>query len=250
RARDDVVVSGNKLGEVHAVGVLDIRDFQRARAVFGRDVDGETNVHVISHDAERLAAILRESMVQRQIRFHGFHDGPGDDVREAQLVAALQSALAVDGIAVFFDDANRNLTLRSGDRNGQTRGHVFCDAGGGAAQRDKLIGGSDGFRFRFRGKLGGLGYLGGTGRSGRLRLHCRTRFLGRGGGRGGFAAWGFGLQRLAFGWYSLRRFLAGWLGNVTAGRFGNITCHGCLGNNRSAQVRRRSITSRRRFAVF
>ena len=63
-ARDNVVVGRHELREVHAVGILDVRNFQRARAIFRRDVDRQADIHLRTDDAETLIAVLREGVVQ------------------------------------------------------------------------------------------------------------------------------------------------------------------------------------------
>ena len=61
--------------------------------------------------------------------FACFHDGPGDELGEAQLSPTLQRTLLVDEVAVFFNHPDRNLALRGRGRYGQARRHIFRDAG-------------------------------------------------------------------------------------------------------------------------
>ena len=68
---------------------------------------------------------------------------------EAQFAFALQRPLLVDGIAVFFDNPDRNLALRSSDRNGETGHHILSNTGRGTTQWDELIAGSGGLDILF-----------------------------------------------------------------------------------------------------
>ncbi len=111
RPRHDVIVRGNELGEVHPISVLDIRHFQGPRAVLGRDVDGEAQIYLAAHDAKRLAAVFGIRMVQPGVGLERLDDCPGDQLCEAQLPPAFQRPVFIDEIAIFFDDANRNLPL-------------------------------------------------------------------------------------------------------------------------------------------
>ena len=103
-AGNDVVVSRDKLREAHAVRVLDVRNHQRAGAIFAGDVHCQSDVHLSSNDAEWLPLVFGESMVQRRIGFQRLDDGPGNQVSEAELALALQRALLVDRVAILFDN--------------------------------------------------------------------------------------------------------------------------------------------------
>ena len=121
------------------------------------DVDRKTDVDLAAHDAKDLAAVFGVGVIQARIGFDGLDNGPGDEVREAELAFALQRALLVDEVAVFFNNANRNLALRGGDRNRQTGSHVLGNAGGGAANRNELIAGAGDAGIQLCGRGGFLG---------------------------------------------------------------------------------------------
>ncbi len=78
-------------------------------------------------------------MIQAGIGFDGSDDGPRDEMGKAEFAFALEGALLVDKITIFFDDADRNLALRGGHGDGQAGRHVLGNAGGRATNRNELI---------------------------------------------------------------------------------------------------------------
>ena len=140
-ARDEIVERSEVLGEGHLARVPDVGDEETAGAVLARDVDRDTEVDFLLDDAEQLArGVGCEGVIQRRIGLDGFHDGPSNEMRVGNLALVEQRAVVIDETPVLVDDLDRDDALRGGQRDGRAQGHVFGNAGSGAAQRHEFFG--------------------------------------------------------------------------------------------------------------
>jgi hypothetical protein len=119
-------------------------------AVLAGDVHGDAEVDLAAHHAVRRAAELGVGVVDARQSFQGAHDGPGREMRVADLRFAVQLAHLVQQTAILVDHFHRDGALRSGRRHSQAEGHVLGDAQRRAFQRHKLIGGAQGEGWRRR----------------------------------------------------------------------------------------------------
>ncbi len=155
-AAHQVVEGRDVCWEIDLAGVFDIRDQQIAPAVFAGHIDGDTQIDVSAHDAERLTGFFRVSVIQPRKIFERAHDRPADDVGVGNFGLAQQRAVVIDDAPVFVDHFYRDRPLRSRERDGQTHVHVVGDAGRSAAHGHPLFAGR-----AFYGCRDGFGYLGG-----------------------------------------------------------------------------------------
>jgi hypothetical protein len=150
-ARYQVVEGVQVFLEIERAGVSDIRRHETAGAVLAGDVDGDPEIHLGLHHAERLAVLFGIGMIQSGPFAQSPDDGPPDEVRVGHLAAPEESSVVVDDAPVFVHHLDGDGALGSGQRNGDAGGHVFGDAGGRAAEWLEL-GAGRGF-----GRRGGAG---------------------------------------------------------------------------------------------
>ncbi len=127
RAAHQIVQRRDVLLKIHLAGILEIRHQKIARAVLAGHIHRDAQIDGLAHHAKRLAVLVRESVVQARKIFQCPHDRPADDVRIRNLAPAQQRAVMIDDAPVLVDHFDRNGALRSRDRNGQARVHVFGD---------------------------------------------------------------------------------------------------------------------------
>ncbi len=87
-APDHGVVGGPKSGEVHPLCTLDVRNKQLPRAIVFREVDCQTEVHVLVAEYGRLAIHLGEAVTHLGHRCHRSHHREADDVGERHFAAS------------------------------------------------------------------------------------------------------------------------------------------------------------------
>ena len=122
RLGDQVLVVGVEGGEVEAVGALDRRDHQAARAVLALDVDGDAEVDRPALDRERLPVPLLIGADHHRPLLGGLHDRPGDQVGEGDLHPPLVQD-PVERLALRVQRVDRNRPERGGRRNLQALVH-------------------------------------------------------------------------------------------------------------------------------
>jgi hypothetical protein len=144
RAGDQLVEGLDELGEVHPPRVLDVGDEQRARAVLLLHVDGNAEADLVALDAVGLALQLRVGVVEARERVQGAHDGPGHEVREADLAGRGGVAVLVEDAAVLLQRAHGDAAHRGRGGDGEARLHVLDDAQGAAADGLGDVAGQDG----------------------------------------------------------------------------------------------------------
>jgi hypothetical protein len=111
---DDLLVGGPESGEVQAVRSLDVRDQQGPRAVGPLHVHGQPEVDGLGRGHVRLAFDLHEVPLHGRDRFHGVHDGPPDDVGEADLAPGGCRQEPVDDPAVLLQELGGDEPERGG----------------------------------------------------------------------------------------------------------------------------------------
>src|SRR5262249_51460622 len=116
-AAHQVVEGGHVLLKIEGAGVLDVGDHQVARAVFGRDVHGDTQVDARAHQAESAFGRFDVSVVDVREFLKSLNHSPAQQVGVGNFAAADQSAVLVDDAAVLVHHLNRHGALGSGDRN-------------------------------------------------------------------------------------------------------------------------------------
>ncbi len=189
---DQLLVGAEEAGEVHAVGLSDDRNDERARAITLVHVDGEAEVDRLDALQTGLAVVVLDERVAhvRDGVGDGPHDGVADEVGEADLARAAAGAVAVDHLAVDLEQLGGDLPEAGRRRHAEAALHVGGDHGCGAPQDCPLRLGAPGTGRRLAGArvAGGLGLICGSRRS------RRGRFCG--GGRCRFAR---RLRRRRFG---------------------------------------------------
>jgi hypothetical protein len=118
---DELLVPRVELGEVHAVGSLDDRHHQEAAAIGPLHVDGQAQVDAAGIDPVRSAIGLEEVMGHGRLLRRRPHDGPADEVGEADL---LGGDLRVQRAAPLLEGGDRHVAERRGGGYGQRRCHV------------------------------------------------------------------------------------------------------------------------------
>ena len=159
---DRLLVRGVERLEVERVGVLDVRDEERARPVALLDVDGEPEVHVLVVHDVRLPVDDLERRVHRRHPRQCLQHRVRDQVREADLLAAGACQVVVQDLPVDLEQLRRDGAHRGGRRDTERSLHVLDDPRRRAPHRDGPVGAV------------GLCCL----RSRRGRLRCRRRRQG------------------------------------------------------------------------
>ena len=115
RLGDQVLVVGVEGREVEAVGALDARDHQAARAVLSLDVDRDPEVDPAGLDHLRLAVALGVGAPHHGPLASGLDDRPGDQVGEGDLHPALLER-AVERLALGIESVDGERPERGGGR--------------------------------------------------------------------------------------------------------------------------------------
>src|SRR6185369_13389531 len=100
-AGDEVVKGGDVFLEIEIAGVLDVGHHEGARAIFSGDIDCDAEVDFGVDDADGLAVLFGEGVIDAGIVFQGADDGPSEEVGVGDLAAADESAVLVDDASVF-----------------------------------------------------------------------------------------------------------------------------------------------------
>ena len=98
--------------KLELLGVLDVRDEERARAVLLLDVDRDAEAHLVALDAVRLAVHLGVGVVQARERVERAEDRPRDEVGEAHLALPRRLAVLVEEAPVLLERAHRDRADR------------------------------------------------------------------------------------------------------------------------------------------
>ncbi len=139
RLVDQVLVAGVEAGEVEAVGGLDARHHEAARAVLALDVDGDPEVDGGAGDHERLAVALLERAGHDRPLGGRSDDRPGDQVRERDLDALLLE-LPVHRLPLGVEGVDGERAERGGRGGAAALVHRLREHGRGAAERLRLAG--------------------------------------------------------------------------------------------------------------
>ena len=127
---DDVLVGGEVAVEVEGVGRLDVGDEQAVRTVGLADVDGQSQVDVGMADDARLPVHLGVAGVHHRHLLQPPHDGPADEVGEADLALALDPDEVVVGHPpVDLQQPGGHHPRRRGRGDGEAGLHVLHDQG-------------------------------------------------------------------------------------------------------------------------
>ena len=176
RARlvDHLLVARVEGGEVHAVGALDDRHHQEARAVLALHVDRQAQVDAAGIDPVGLALDLGEEVAHRALPGRGLDDGPADEVGEAHLA---RRDLPVEVAASRLERGDVHLAEARRRRHSQAGDHVLRQPRGRPLDRSRTVG-------ERRGRRRGAGL--------RWLLAVVRRWLG--GSRHGLEAGGAGIE--------------------------------------------------------
>lgn len=138
-ARDQVLVSGEVLGERQRVGALDAGHHEGARAVGLGQVDRDAEVDMRRRHHGGLAVdlcvehVLAAELVQRA------DERPADEVGEADLAAASARHVVVDDDAVVDHQLRRHGAHTGGGRDGERLVHVRRECLGQTAKGRDLV---------------------------------------------------------------------------------------------------------------
>ncbi len=137
RLRNELLVAGVELREVHRVGALDDGHHQEARPVGTLDIHGEAEVDGSRVDPVRALGDGREVVAHRALLGSPLHDRPADEVGEAHLA---RRDLRVELPSPRLEGRDVDLAERRRGRDFQAGGHVLGEARGGALDERRAFG--------------------------------------------------------------------------------------------------------------